>query len=144
MAVTGGYFNSVNGDRKYNADQMSEYFEGIINEGVCQHIGGGLAVTAGTGLSVVVATGKAFIGQKWLKNDAALTLTISAASESYSRIDAVVIRKNNAVRSCQIAVKVGTPAASPVAPTMTRDSTTYEMALAYVTVGAGASSDSYR
>ena len=140
MAVTGGYFNSVNGDRKYNADQMSEYFEGIINEGVCQHIGGGLAVTAGTGLSVVVATGKAFIGQKWLKNDATLTLTISAASESYSRIDAVVIRKNNAVRSCQIAVKVGTPAASPVAPTMTRDSTTYEMALAYVNVAAGASS----
>lgn len=140
MAVTSGYFNSVNGDRKYNADQMSEYFEGIINEGVCQHIDGGLAVTAGTGLSVSVAAGKAFIGQKWIRNDAALTLTIGAASTSYARIDAVVVRRNNSTRTCEIAVKSGTPAASPAAPTMTRNSTTYEMALAYVNVAANATS----
>ena len=115
MAITSGYFNSVNGDRKYNADQMSEYFEGIINEGVCQHIDGGLAVTAGTGLSVNVAAGKAFIGKKWIRNDASLTLTISAASASYARIDAVVLRRNNTTRTCQIVVKSGTPAASPAA-----------------------------
>ena len=140
MAITSGYFNSVNGDRKYNADQMSEYFEGIINEGVCQHIDGGLAVTAGTGLSVNVAAGKAFIGKKWIRNDASLTLTISAASASYARIDAVVLRRNNTTRTCQIVVKSGTPAASPSAPTMTRNSTTYEMALAYVNVAANATS----
>ena len=140
MAITSGYFNSVNGDRKYNADQMSEYFEGIINEGVCQHIDGGLAVTAGTGLSVNVAAGKAFIGKKWIRNDASLTLTISAASASYARIDAVVLRRNNTTRTCQIVVKSGTPAASPAAPSLTRNSTTYEMALAYVNVSAGATS----
>ena len=140
MAVTSGYFNSVNGDRKYNADQMSEYFEGIINEGVCQHIDGGLAVTAGTGLSVSVAAGKAFIGQKWIRNDAALTLTIGAASTSYARIDAVVVRRNNSTRTCEIAVKSGTPAASPEAPSMTRTDATYEMALAYVNVAANATS----
>lgn len=139
MAITSGYFNSVNGDRKYNADQMSEYFEGIINEGVCQHIGGGLAVTAGTGLTVSVATGKAFIGQKWIKNDAALTLTITTAADQ-ARIDAVVLRRNTTNRVCEIAVKTGTPSASPSAPAMTRTSTTYEMALAYVNVAAGATS----
>lgn len=139
MAITSGYFNSVNGDRKYNADQMSEYFEGIINEGVCQHIGGGLAVTAGTGLTVSVATGKAFIGQKWIKNDAAMTLTITTAADQ-ARIDAVVLRRNTTNRVCEIAVKTGTPSASPSAPAMTRTSTTYEMALAYVNVAAGATS----
>ena len=139
MAITSGYFNSVNGDRKYNADQMSEYFEGIINEGVCQHIGGGLAVTAGTGLTVSVATGKAFIGQKWIKNDAALTLTITTAADQ-ARIDAVVLRRNTTNRVCEIAIKTGTPSASPSAPAMTRTSTTYEMALAYVNVAAGATS----
>lgn len=139
MAITSGYFNSVNGDRKYNADQMSEYFEGIINEGVCQHIGGGLAVTAGTGLTVSVATGKAFIGQKWIKNDAALTLTITTAADQ-ARIDAVVLRRNTTNRVCEIAVKTGTPSASPSAPAMTRNATTYEMALAYVNVAAGATS----
>ena len=139
MAVTYGYFNSVNGDRKYNADQMSEYFEGIINEGVCQHIGGGLAVTAGTGMAVSVASGKAFIGQKWIVNDSALTLSITAAADQ-ARIDAVVLRRNNTTRSCEIVVKNGTPSASPSAPSMTRTDSTYEMALAYVNVAAGATS----
>lgn len=140
MAVTYGFFNSVNGDRKYNAEQMSEYFRGIINEGVYQHVDGGLAVTAGTGLAVNVAAGRAIIQNRWVQNSAAMSLTIAAASETYARKDAVVIRLNWSSRSISIAVKTGTPAASPVAPSMTRNSTTYEMALAYVNVAANATS----
>lgn len=140
MAVTYGFFNSVNGDRKYNAEQMSEYFRGIINEGVYQHLDGGLAVTAGTGLAVNVAAGRAIIQDRWIQNSAAMSLTIAAASETYARKDAVVIRLNWSSRSISIAVKTGTPAASPVAPSMTRNSTTYEMALAYVNVSANATS----
>ena len=140
MAVTYGFFNSVNGDRKYNAEQMSEYFRGIINEGVYQHLDGGLAVTAGTGLAVNVAAGRAIIQNRWVQNSAAMSLTIAAASETYARKDAVVIRLNWSSRAISIAVKTGTPAASPVAPSMTRNSTTYEMALAYVNVAANATS----
>lgn len=140
MAVTYGFFNSVNRDRKYNAEQMSEYFRGIINEGVYQHLDGGLAVTAGTGLAVNVAAGRAIIQNRWVQNSAAMSLTIAAASETYARKDAVVIRLNWSSRSISIAVKTGTPAASPVAPSMTRNSTTYEMALAYVNVAANATS----
>ena len=140
MAVTYGFFNSVNGDRKYNAEQMSEYFRGIINEGVYQHLDGGLAVTAGTGLAVNVAAGRAIIQNRWIQNSAAMSLTIAAASETYARKDAVVIRLNWSSRSISIAVKTGTPAASPVAPSMTRNRTTYEMALAYVNVAANATS----
>lgn len=140
MAVTYGFFNSVNGDRKYNAEQMSEYFRGIINEGVYQHLDGGLAVTAGTGLAVNVAAGRAIIQNRWVQNSAAMSLTIAAASETYARKDAVVIRLNWSSRAISIVVKTGTPAASPVAPSMTRNSTTYEMALAYVNVAANATS----
>lgn len=140
MAVTYGFFNSVNGDRKYNAEQMSEYFRGIINEGVYQHLDGGLAVTAGTGLAVNVAAGRAIIQNRWIQNSAAMSLTIAAASETYARKDAVVIRLNWSSRAISIAVKTGTPAASPVAPSMTRNATTYEMALAYVNVAANATS----
>lgn len=140
MAVTYGFFNSVNGDRKYNADQMSEYFRGIVSQGVFQHLDSGLAVSAGTGLSVSVAAGRAIIQDRWIQNSAALNLTISAASETYGRKDAVVIRLDKSSRAISITVKTGTPAASPVAPSMTRNATTYEMALAYVNVAAGASS----
>ena len=140
MAVTYGFFNSVNGDRKYNADQMSEYFRGIVSQGVFQHLDSGLAVSAGTGLSVSVAAGRAIIQDRWIQNSAALNLTISAASETYGRKDAVVIRLDKSSRAISITVKTGTPAASPVAPSMTRNATTYEMSLAYVNVAAGASS----
>ncbi len=38
MSVTFGFYNSVNGDRKYDAIQMSSIFDGIIRDGVFQHL----------------------------------------------------------------------------------------------------------
>ena len=140
MAVTYGFFDSRNGDRKYNADQMSEYFRGIVSGGVFQHLDGGLQVTAGTGLSVNVAAGRAIVQNRWIQNSASLPLSISAASETYGRKDAVVLRLDSSARTVSITVKTGTPAASPAAPSMTRSGGVYEMALAYVNVAAGATS----
>ena len=34
MAITSGFFNSVNDDRPYNAEQMTLYFEGLISNGI--------------------------------------------------------------------------------------------------------------
>ena len=66
MAITYGYFNSVNGDRTYNADQMSEYFDGLVSNGVYESVGGALQVTAGSGMTVNVASGRGIINCKWL------------------------------------------------------------------------------
>lgn len=134
MAVTYGFFNSVNGDRKYDADQMSEFYNGIVTEGVFQHIDNGLAVTAGTGMTVTVATGRAIIQNKWVKNDAILTLDVGAASSVAERVDAVVIRFNSANRNVSIVVKEG----GADAPDMTRSGGIYEMALAYINIQPGA------
>ena len=134
MAVTYGFFNSVNGDRKYDADQMSEFYNGIVTEGVFQHVDNGLAVSAGTGMTVAVATGRAIIQNKWVKNDSPLTLDIGAASPVAERVDAVVLRFNSANRNVSIIVKTG--GSEP--PEMTRTGGIYEMALAYVNVQPGA------
>lgn len=140
MAVTYGFFDSVNGDRKYNADTMSEFYNGICSQGVFQSVDNGLAVSAGTGLTVNVATGRALIQNHWVKNDSVKTLTVSAASATYARIDAVVIRYSKSNRSISILMKDGTAAASPSAPSMTRNSDVYELCLAYVNVAANATS----
>ena len=140
MAVSYGFFDSVGGDRKYSAAEMSQFYDSVITEGVFQNFKGGLAVSAGTGLSVSVAAGRANVQSRWLLNDAALTLSIDAASTTYGRIDAVVMRLSELSRNISIVVKKGTPASSPVAPSLTRSGGTYEMALAYVTVAANASS----
>ena len=53
MAFTCGFFNSENGDRKYNAEQMSAIFDGIIADGVFTTIGDHMAVAGRYGQGVV-------------------------------------------------------------------------------------------
>ena len=49
MAVTYGFYNSSNGDRKYNAEQFGSIFDGIILDGVFELIGDHFAVTPVSG-----------------------------------------------------------------------------------------------
>ena len=39
MALTYGFYNSLNGDRKYNAMDISRLFDGLIKDGVFMSIG---------------------------------------------------------------------------------------------------------
>lgn len=136
MAITYGYFDSINGDRKYNADQMSEYFDGIVSDGVFQSVGGGLAVSAQStpDMTVKVASGRAIINSKWIKNDADITLPITAASSAYNRITSVIIQLDSSSRIIRITTKDGIPASTPVAPVLSSN----EMELARILVVANA------
>lgn len=138
MAVTYGYFNSLNGDRKYNADQMSEYFEGLITDGVYEDIGDALIVKANSpaDMKVKVGTGRAIINCKWLRNTAAYEVTIPQSHATLNRWDAVIVRLDVTNRQMLITIKSGTPAASPTKPDMTDSETIKEICLAYVFVGA--------
>ena len=59
MAFTYGFFNSLNGDRKYTAEQLSSIFDGLITDGVFDSIGDILATVPGSGMQVIVKSGKA-------------------------------------------------------------------------------------
>lgn len=134
MSITYGYFNSVNGDRKYNADQMSQYFKGLISNGVFANIGGSMAVVAdGQSMSVNVLTGRAVIDCKWIENDAAFPLTISQSHATLPRYTAVVVQLDSVERLIRITTKDGTPASTPEEPEI--DSAT-ELCLAMILVPA--------
>lgn len=142
MAVTYGFYNSLNKDRVYNAEQMSSIFNGIITDGVFASIGGSLMPIAGTGMQVVVKTGKCWFNSTWTLNDALLPLDIPAADVSLTRIDAVVVEINSAVSTRANTIKVikGTPSANPAKPTLANTETLHQYALGYVTVSAGVTS----
>ena len=70
MAFTCGFFNSQNGDRKYNAEQMASIFDGLIKDGVYDTVGDIFAVTPGTGMQVRVGSGRAWFAHTWNNNDA--------------------------------------------------------------------------
>lgn len=137
MATTYGFFNSLNGDRTYNADQMSQYFKGLVSDGVYESIGGAMQVFATSGMNVNISSGRAIIDCKWLESDAVTTLPISAAHPTLNRWTAVVIRLDRTNRLMTLTTKDGTPASSPIQPTMTDDGVITEKCLAMVYVGAG-------
>lgn len=136
MAVTYGFYDSLNHDRLYNAQQMSAIFDGIINDGVFMSVGNQFHTVAGTGMQVIVKSGRAWFDSTWTLNDAEYPLSIDAADVLLTRIDAVVLEVNSevATRANTIKVVKGTPASTPAKPTLTNTATVHQHALAYVTV----------
>ena len=142
MSLTFGFYNSLNGDRKYDAVQFGQIFDGIINDGVFMSIGGKLMVTASTGMKVSVATGRAWFDSTWTYNDAIMPLDIPASEVLLDRIDAVVLEVDatETVRMNSIKVVKGTPASNPIAPELSNSGKIYQHPLAHVYVAAGVSS----
>lgn len=142
MAVTSGFFNSVSGDRKYNAEQINEFFGGLISSGVLPNPSTNLQVVANSGMNVQVKAGKGYIDSHWVKNDNALDLTIDTADSILNRIDAVIMKldENTSARTITIEVKKGKAASSPTAPAMTRTTSVKEYCLATVYVGKAVTS----
>lgn len=141
MAWTSGFFNSVNGDRLYNADQMSTIFEGLITDGVYESVADKLAVQPNSGMTVQIATGRGWFNKRWVNNDSEYTMTVESSDVVLNRYVAVVIKVDttDAVRDAVPYLKYGEFATNPVKPTMTRTETVKEFCLAYIYVGAGVS-----
>lgn len=138
MAVSSGFFNSSNGDRVYNADDMSHYFEGIVSSGVFANPSNNLQVTAnGENMVVSVQPGRGIIDCRWIDNDSVYNITLNASDALLNRIDAIVMRYDIANRKITLELKTGTPATTPTAPIMLRSAATVEYCLAYVQVNAG-------
>lgn len=142
MAITYGFYNSLNKDRVYNAEQMSSIFNGIITDGVFSTIGDALMPIAGTGMQVIVKTGKCWFNSTWTLNDALLPLNVEASDVSLTRIDAIVVEIDSSIgtRANTIKMLKGTPSANPAKPALANSEHLHQYALGYVTVSAGATS----
>lgn len=112
-----GFYNSRNGDRKYDANEMSRLFNGIICDGVFQNVGSAFDVTAnvsdpdyvasiGSGnpdntiesdLSVMIGSGRAWFNGTWssLNEDYPLVkemIALTRSDEIQDRWDAIVLQ----------------------------------------------------
>lgn len=142
MAFTFGFFNSVNGDRVYNADQMSNIFEGLISDGVYESVGDKMAVQPNNAMVIQIATGRGWFNRRWVNNDTPYTMTLEASDVTLNRYVAVCIRvdKSNSVRAVEPVLKYSDFATNPDKPTMTRSELVNEYCLAYVYIPAKATS----
>lgn len=140
MAWEYGFFNSVNGDRTYNAQQMSSIFEGLITDGVYESVGNKMAVQPNSGMTLQIASGRGWFAKHWVNNSTDYLFTLEAADVTLNRYAAICIKvdETDNVRSAEPYVKYSDYATSPVKPVMTRSETIKEYCLAYVYIKAGA------
>lgn len=139
MSVTSGFFNSINHDRLYDAEQVSSLFDGLITDGVYENVGEAFKVTpfSESNNTVIVGTGRAWFDHTWTKNDSQFSVTFNEPSKLYPRIDAIVIdvdRRSSVRKNSIIAVSGGTNGSKP---TMIKEELHKQYPIAYVTIPAG-------
>ena len=121
------------------ASMMHRFFaDGIIRDdaGVI-----GFEVTQTGSMVVNISPGFVIIQGRCGDLQSQESLTLEAADANLARIDTVVLRRNldNAYRNIDIYVVKGEAALTPSAPALTRNQTIYELGIANIYVGAGAS-----
>lgn len=134
----GLFWNSVNGDRLYDADAFSEWLRKFFTNGVFANE---LQVNASSGMGVTVGTGYVNINGKVRLFNTATSLTLATAGSTYPRIDTIVVECNYTDR--KITLKAVTGAYSGDTPTATapvRTAMAYQLVLAEIYVAAGATS----
>lgn len=134
MSVKSGFFNSIDGDRKYDATQLSSVFDGLIVDGVFASIGTAFVVKADVARTVNVGIGKAWFNGTWITNDAILPIEMPEADTLLDRIDAIVIEinKSDPVRENSIKVVQGELASIPKRPAMKNEERIQHHPLCYI------------
>lgn len=138
MSVTCGFFNSLNGDRKYNTEEISRIFDGIIRDGIFATIGTSFIVKADSENRVTVGIGRAWFDHTWTYNDSILPIILEDSDMLQNRIDAVVLEINhtNDVRENSIKVIKGEAEETPKRPNMIKSEKINQYPLAYIFRGA--------
>ena len=135
MAEKYGFFNSVNGDRIYDAADVANYISRYFTNGIFNN---SMQVTANDNMTVTVATGSANINGYAYDLQDALTLDIGDPDQTLSRIDSVVLRLDLTNRQISTQIIEGTYATTPSQPAITRSNTIYDLRLANISVPVGA------
>ena len=140
MSLTGGFFNSKDHDRRYNAETISRLFDGIIEDGVYETYGDKFIVRQASGMDVKIGTGRAWFDHCWIHNDAKYRITIDSSEVVLNRIDTIVIDVDHStsVRAVSFKVIRGIPASSPVAAELVNEEDHKQHPICRILVKAGA------
>ena len=123
----------------YNAQDVMKYYAGR-NSGVFE-TGDNLKVSANGGLELRINTGMGWLAKDYaasvaFSNESVEYLMVEAGHATYNRIDLVVVSWNfiQQEQNPKLIIRKGTPASSPVVPSLVCDSSTIEIALPRINV----------
>lgn len=121
--ISSGFFNSVNGDRVYTADDMCKPYDGLVSDGVIPKGDSGVVcfhtvITNVNSRIISVAAGRAIMGGRWVEMTASKSITCPANPSANPRLDSVILQVSENSRLANLVYRTGTAAASPTAPAL--------------------------
>lgn len=139
MAFSYGFYNAIDDDRLYDAIQMSQLFDGLINDGVYATYGDHYLVreNPSEGDSIIVGVGRAWFDHTWNYNDNALIMYGDPPEIMMDRWDAIVIDIDEDERTNQLLWIKGPPGTNPTKPTLVKMLSHHQYPIAYLLRKAG-------
>lgn len=136
--VDSGFYNAVNHDRVYQAEEFNRIFEGIIADGIFSTIGRAFVVEPrGGNLEITIGTGRAWFDSTWTNADTIKILEIPEPAPILPRIDLVVLEINKDERQNYFKIVTGDPDDEPKPPALVKSEYITQYALAQINVGKG-------
>jgi hypothetical protein len=131
------FFNSINHDRRYKAENWAEYFSSFIGNGVFPLPSDGLQVAANGSMGVTLKPGKAWANGYFYQNTTPLDLSLGTADGTLKKIARIVVRVDFMARSITSAILFSGASSNPAPPAPTRNADVYEMVLGDVLINKG-------
>lgn len=145
FSVNCGFFDSVNLDRLYSADQMNRPYKRIISNGVFATPQGTPStdlqvVSASNGMNIICKAGEGLFGDKWFENPSDITITVPDNTNIAPRRDSVIVQVDNRTsgRVGNIIYRTGTASANPQPPDLDTSDNVTEYRIANIYVAASA------
>lgn len=144
--VRSGFYDAVNADRVYSADDMNRPYKRVVSNGVFATPKGTPStdlqvVASGSGMQIIVKAGEGIFADKWFENSSDINITVPSNTTTLPRIDSVIVQmdKRTSGRVGSIVYRTGTPASSAKAPSVNTVANVIEYRLANIRVNAGIS-----
>ena len=140
-----GFYDSVNQDRLYSADDMNRPYRRLVSNGVFANQDGtpsdDLKVIANGTMNITVNSGEGIFAYKWFSSETQI-ISVPSNNTANPRIDSVIVQVDTrvAARVANLVYRTGTPSATPTPPALSLETgvTEYRIANVYITAGANA------
>lgn len=141
-----GFFDAINKDRTYSAEQMNKPYKRVITNGVFATPQGTSStdlqvVSANDGMKIIVKKGDGLFADKWFENPSNQTITVTANNSIAPRRDSIIVQVDtrNIGRVGNIVYREGIPSSDPQVPDINTVDGVIEYRIANIYVAAGAS-----
>lgn len=142
--IKSGFYNSINQDRLYSAEDMNRPYSRLISEGIFATKEGTPStdfqvLATDNGMNITVKKGEAMLAKKWIENPTDITITISNNTGIVPRKDSIILQvdKKESGRIANIIYREGIASSNPVPPTLSSEEDIVEMRISNIYVAAG-------